>query len=116
MVSLPAPNPALRGKLVIIFPWPTSEDVVAPVRERFPNLEIIFRYKAWDSPALNDVIPDEEWKHVDFLLASSTLPQIELAPKIRFIQLVSSGANHIMNHPFFKETDVPICTANGVHA
>lgn len=116
MGGFPEPNPAVTGKLVIIFPWPVSEDLISNVQKSFPNLTIIYKHRQWVNTNLEEDFSDESWKDVDFLLATSSLPKLELAPKIRFIQLVSAGANHIVDHPFFKDTKVPICAANGVHA
>jgi hypothetical protein len=36
-------------------------------------------------------------------------------PKARFIQLFSAGSNHVAQHPVYKDSDVPFCTASGTH-
>lgn len=42
-------------------------------------------------------------------------PKISDAPHLELIQLFSAGSNQIANTPIFKETDIPIATASGVH-
>ncbi|KAK3991071.1 hypothetical protein QBC44DRAFT_349473 [Cladorrhinum sp. PSN332] len=59
--------------------------------------------------------PDEEWKDVTLLLTFTVLPTPEQAPNLQFVQLMSAGANHVLEAPIFKNTDVKFCTANGVH-
>ena len=36
-------------------------------------------------------------------------------PKARFIQCFSAGTNHFAQHPVYKDSDVPFCTASGTH-
>ena len=37
------------------------------------------------------------------------------APNLELIQLFSAGANHVLDFPFIKETDVTLTTMNGIH-
>lgn len=63
----------------------------------------------------------EEWKDVTILLTFTYLPQPKDAPKLQYVQLISAGANHILDHPLFRDgrgdgkEEVQFCTANGVH-
>jgi phosphoglycerate dehydrogenase-like enzyme len=40
---------------------------------------------------------------------------LELAPRLRWLQLHSAGANHLLDHPIMK-SDVAITTVSGIHA
>jgi phosphoglycerate dehydrogenase-like enzyme len=40
---------------------------------------------------------------------------LDLAPKLRWLQLHSAGANHILDHPIM-QSDVAITTVSGIHA
>jgi len=36
-------------------------------------------------------------------------------PNIQFIQFISAGINHVSHHPIYTDSDIVICSANGVH-
>ncbi len=53
---------------------------------------------------------------VEILYAFNLPPNaLELAPGLRWLQLHSAGANHILDHPIIK-SDVAITTVSGIHA
>lgn len=111
-----AHNPTLKGhKLLILSPYPASQAYIDGLRAKFPDLKIVTDTKhfADSDPHGGDL--DKEWKDVTVLNTGSTIPDVGQAPKLEFVQLVSAGANHIVNRPLYKDTDVAFCTANGVH-
>jgi phosphoglycerate dehydrogenase-like enzyme len=34
---------------------------------------------------------------------------------VKLIQFVSAGTNHILQHPIYTDSKIPLCSANGVH-
>lgn len=109
------PNKFLEGhKLLIASPFAPSAEDLARLHAEFPGLVIGHYEVAWGAKLL-DKVPESEWKDVTILLSGSSLPTIEQAPKLQYVQLVSAGANHILTNPLFVDTDVSFCTANGVH-
>ncbi|KAK8026528.1 hypothetical protein PG991_003584 [Apiospora marii] len=58
---------------------------------------------------------DLDWAHTTLLLSGAVFPTPDVAPKLEYIQLQSAGADPINQTPIFKETDVAVCTTNGVH-
>ncbi len=61
-------------------------------------------------------IPDDLWQSVEVLYTfGSILPSPEQVPQLRWVQLYSAGADHIIDHPLFR-TSVIFTTASGVHA
>jgi len=110
------PNRTLKGhKLLILSPMPASQHLIDQIKALFPDLEIAYHQLAWGVRDTSSVVPSGEWKDVTILLTGSGLPEKEQAPKLQYVQLFSAGANHILDHPLFKETDIVFCTANGVH-
>lgn len=107
-------NPTLKGhKLVILTPWAPAPGYIESIQQQFSDLVIEYHPSAWtqsESP-----FPIEEWKDVTIALTFTYLPQPKDAPKLQYVQLISAGANHILDHPLFKNTEVEFCTANGVH-
>lgn len=110
-----APDKSLKGhKLLILSPWKPPAEYVRKLQEEHPGLEVVHYELAWGGKASGKV-PQEEWKDVTILLTGSSLPSREEAPKLEYVQLMSAGANHILNHPLFLGTEIAFCTANGVH-
>jgi|SRR5579859_1832422 len=62
-----------------------------------------------------ETIPDDLWQQVEVLYTFTTLPTPEQTPRLRWVQLHSAGANHMMGHALF-QTPVSITNASGVHA
>uniref|UniRef100_A0A8H7K9T7 D-isomer specific 2-hydroxyacid dehydrogenase NAD-binding domain-containing protein n=1 Tax=Bionectria ochroleuca TaxID=29856 RepID=A0A8H7K9T7_BIOOC len=106
----------LKGhKLVLYAPRPTPPEAVAHLKAKFPGLEIaVYHKQFFDTDPYQD-ISREEWKNVTILVTGSMIPDPEAVPKLQYVQLFSAGANHVVNKPLFQETDVALCTANGVH-
>ncbi len=107
----------LRGhKLLILAPWVPTEDFLKSLRSKYSGLEIVHHELPRTRRVSEAGITSEEWKDVTILLAGGlAVPKRELVPKLKYVQVTSSGANRILGHPLFLETDVKFCTANGVH-
>ncbi|KAF2180869.1 NAD(P)-binding protein [Zopfia rhizophila CBS 207.26] len=60
-------------------------------------------------------IPSEVLANTKVLLTWKVFPKKEQVPKLQYVQLLSAGCNQIQGLPFFKESDVAFCTANGAH-
>ncbi len=60
-------------------------------------------------------VPAEMFAQMEVLYTFNALPQPEQAPRLRWVQLNSAGANHILEHPLFA-SDVTFTTASGLHA
>ena len=111
------PNKALNGhKLIILSPSPPPQDYLDRLRREHPGLKIAHHWLEFSHLKVPDQIPDEEWKHTTILLTSGrALPPREKVPKLEYVQITSAGANPILKHPLFTDTDISFCTANGVH-
>ncbi|KAK4644115.1 hypothetical protein QC761_301930 [Podospora bellae-mahoneyi] len=108
-------NKTLRGhKLLMVMPWEQPAEFIENLKAEFPGLQVVtYRQTEWDQTWAS--FPDEEWKDVTVLLTFTVLPTPEQAPKLEYVQLMSAGANHVLDLPIFKDTEVKFCTANGVH-
>ncbi|KAL2166242.1 hypothetical protein VTG60DRAFT_3082 [Thermothelomyces hinnuleus] len=110
-------NKTLKGhKLLIIAPWQAPAGFLEKLAAAFPDLQVVYHvHSLATTPPSTDAIPDQTWRDVTILLTFNTLPTPEQAPKLQYVQLLSAGANHVLNKPVFKDTEVAFCTANGVH-
>lgn len=53
---------------------------------------------------------------VEVLYALRALPRPEDAPKLRWVQLHSAGADRVLNQPLYTDTDIAFTTTSGIHA
>ncbi|GAC1456642.1 MAG: D-2-hydroxyacid dehydrogenase [Ktedonobacteraceae bacterium] len=59
---------------------------------------------------------DSLWQEVEIIYGFPwKMPTLEQAPRLRWVQLYSAGADRLVSSPLF-ETDIMITTASGVHA
>jgi hypothetical protein len=108
-------NPTLKGhKLLIAIPMDVPQAFLDAIKAEFSDLDVVHHKLEWGLN-ITAPFPDEEWRDVTVLMTFATLPTVEQAPRLQFVQLISAGANHILDKPIFKDTDVKFCTANGVH-
>ncbi|KAF4835142.1 D-2-hydroxyacid dehydrogenase [Colletotrichum tropicale] len=113
---LPPPNPTLKGqKLLILSQFKPDEDFYAKLHSQFPDLKVVYHELGFPEKKPGSTFDESEWKDVTILLTGSALPDPEQAPKLQYVQLQSAGANHILKHPLFTDTDAVFATANGVH-
>jgi phosphoglycerate dehydrogenase-like enzyme len=59
-------------------------------------------------------VPSDIWHRVDVLHTSQVLPDPELVPRLAWIQLDTAGIDHIIDHPLWRSTSVPVTTIGGV--
>lgn len=110
------PHKTLKGhKLLIIVKYPGIGPILDSIRARFPDLAVVHIDREWWDPGSSDTVSDDEWKDVTVLLTGSAVPRPGLVPELKLVQLASAGSNDVLDRPLFTETDVTLCTANGVH-
>jgi phosphoglycerate dehydrogenase-like enzyme len=63
----------------------------------------------------SEEISEALWRDVEVLYTFTTLPAPEQAPKLRWIQLFTAGADHVFRHPI-GERPVVVTSVSGVHA
>ncbi|TDZ38003.1 D-2-hydroxyacid dehydrogenase [Colletotrichum trifolii] len=113
---LPPPNKTLKGhKLVILSQWVPSSEYIQRLHSEFPDLKVVYHQLGFPEKKPGTGFDPAEWKDATVLLTGSALPDPDEAPKLRYVQLQSAGANHILKDPLFADTDIAFATANGVH-
>lgn len=112
------PNKSLDGhKLLLLTHLAPPEGYFERLRAKFPGLKTEYRETPWPSKTPGgDGFTDDDWKDVTVLMTGNAFPSSrQIAPKLQYVQLQSAGANMILKHPLFTDTDVVFATANGVH-
>jgi phosphoglycerate dehydrogenase-like enzyme len=65
--------------------------------------------------AATEILPDV-WDGVEVLLTSGVLPDREMAPNLRWVQVTSAGVDRFMLHPLFEAKDLMLTSTSGMHA
>ncbi|NIM93482.1 MAG: hypothetical protein GTO18_07205 [Anaerolineales bacterium] len=94
--------------VLITLPFP--EELLEKLRALSPRLNVKLQ-----SSASGEESPAEIWTNVEVLYTFHRLPEPMDAPDLRWIQLHSSGVDHIIDHPLLR-SDVQITTLSGVAA
>ncbi|KAI1747873.1 D-isomer specific 2-hydroxyacid dehydrogenase [Xylaria castorea] len=114
--DMTATNKDLTGhKLVLVTDLDLPEGYLEHLHKKFPGLQVVVsRINPWKDATTPMIANEEDWATVTILMTGPRLPTIEQAPKMQLVQLQSAGANYVLQNPFFKDTKIPFCTANGV--
>lgn len=90
-----------------------SEELIAQLRGVSPRLRLI-QQTCHDADEVATALAEHPGLEVlySFHLPSNAL---DLAPRLRWLQLHSAGANHLLDHPVM-QSDVAITTVSGIHA
>ncbi|KAF1999541.1 hypothetical protein P154DRAFT_523327 [Amniculicola lignicola CBS 123094] len=109
-----------RPLLLCVLPWPESAalKVVDEIRDEFPNLELLYIHEQYQDRAERGKIqvPEDTYKRASIIATLSWLPPNASAiPDVKLIQFFSAGINHVAQHPIYKDSDIPLATASGVH-
>src|SRR5579859_7745830 len=84
-------------------------------QERLQRLSPDLRFDFYQGKSTAE-IPDEVWKDVEIVhMSGGKFPTPEQAPRLRWVQLFSAGANQVLTQPLFK-SDVLFTTSSGVHS
>src|SRR5260221_13343721 len=97
------------GTVVVAYPWDASDETLAPLRERLPDLRIeaapYFGVFARHVPGASDTLDDAEraiWAEAEVAIALDVPKGLgEVAPNLRWIQAIGAGIDHLL------EADLP---------
>lgn len=87
-----------------------SDEQLVRLRVLSPKLDVV-QYPARDA----DEVPSDVWSRVEVLCTFGALPASDQAPHLRWVQLMSAGADHAVDHPMF-QGGVALTTTSGIHA
>jgi phosphoglycerate dehydrogenase-like enzyme len=90
-----------------------TDDLLDQLRSVSPGLQIIQRtcHDVDQVAAALAAFPETEVLYTFFLPPDA----LQIAPRLRWLQLHSAGANHILDHPIM-DSDLEITTVSGIHA
>lgn len=88
------------------FPQPLIDKL-----SRVSSTLVVTQREARTAEEIADVVGE-----VEVIYAWEAIPLPENASKLRWVQLHSAGADAILQHPLYLQSDVIFTTANGIHA
>ncbi|KAK4118682.1 hypothetical protein N657DRAFT_628155 [Parathielavia appendiculata] len=115
-VALPkAARPLNNDVLLIAAPAviPRDEKWMAKLESLHPGLKVRWVGQSGGYPP--EPLPEELSKEVTLLCPLWDYPAEQL-PNVRFVQLLSAGANLWVKNDLYKNRDIIFCTTNGAHA
>lgn len=101
--------------LLVLMSWDLPLWFIEKISVVSPGIKLITRRTVRGAQEVPDDIPQDIWDSVTVLFTWIEVPSKEKAPKLRYVQLLTAGCNHMMEKPIFGDPDVIFCTANGVH-
>lgn len=105
--------------LLFVYHGEEPRHITHSLRTQFPYIDVIFHNSS--STKIEDVsskcnVPDTLWQRATILVTSFVLPPTpDVVPNLRWIQVLSAGIDHLIDQPIYKDTNIPITTASGIH-
>ena len=90
---------------------PFADEHIAALQKRFPALNITLHPNAQDEP-----ISDELWAQTEILYTHRVLPEVEQAPKLRWIQFHIAGVDRYIHLPIIQSENTVVSTLSGANA
>lgn len=107
-----------KDHLLCALPIPEPKEILGRLRAKFPQIEITYAQIPFNPvfDLLHKYIDPGVFKDITILHTLATFPQErEDAPKLEVVQLMSAGSNQTLDSWIWKDKDVAICTASGIH-
>ena len=97
---------------IVLITAPAEEDWLQRLRSLWPDLQFV------QLPARSKTVSDELWREAEILYMSfaTSLPTTEQAPRLRWVQLYSAGADAVFQSSLFQTSAVNFTTTSGIHA
>lgn len=84
-----------------------SDDLIERIREVSPRIQV-----ERHAPT----VPERAWETAEIIIAGGVFPPQQQLPRLRWMQLMSAGADRALKEPVVLNTDVIVTTASGIHA
>ena len=118
--EVPSKKCSKNKELVLaVLPWPAEQckKGIEELENEFDHLEVRHYYSHFENGKVTvDDIPEGLPAKASYIATLFWLPKTpEDIPNAKLIQFFSAGTNHVAKHPIYVDSDIPLCSANGVH-
>ena len=107
-----------KDHLLLALPFPEPKEITDRLRSKFPQIEITYAQVPFspDPKDLEDALSADVYKEATIIHTLSAFPKKkEDAPNFEILQLLSAGSNQVQDTWIWKEEDIAVCTASGIH-
>ncbi|KAF2739287.1 hypothetical protein EJ04DRAFT_531930 [Polyplosphaeria fusca] len=115
--ELPATGGASKRELLLcVLPWPEEsfKKIWEDIAKEFPQYDLHYYETKADRGKIQ--LPEEVYKDVVILATLNWVPQsASLVPSLELVQFYSAGLNHLPDKSIYKDSEIPLATASGVH-
>jgi hypothetical protein len=108
-----SPKGLSNDVLLVSVPTPPNETWMEHLRASHPGLTVRWFTQSYTYPPAP--VPEEVYEGVTLLVTFWPHPA-ESLPNVRYIQLLSAGADRWITHDLYKNPKITFCTANGAHS
>lgn len=112
-VALGGANDLSNEVLLVAIPFPPNHKWTARLEALHPGLKVRLAIQSNTFPP--EPLPKEVYDGVTILCTLWPHP-VEMLQNVRYVQLLSAGADKWIGHELYKNPNVTFCTANGAHA
>ena len=95
----------------VLTPLPLPEDVLAPLRDLAPRVNLSIH-----SARRPEDIPEDVWKKVEVLYTDRVLPEPGRVPNLRWLQFHSAGVDFALDSPLLQKEGLQVTTLSGAAA
>lgn len=90
----------------------STEKEIAKLKKKWPDIEITYHpVKSGDAPPDPSIFHDKT-----ILVTLFTLPPSpDDCPNMQLVHVLSAGADRLINHPLYTDSDIILTTSSGVH-
>ncbi len=101
----------MENVIEILVTLPFPEDILAPLRELAPRVNINVH-----SARRPEDIPDDLWKKIEVLYTDRVLPAPDRVPNLRWLQFHSAGIDFALDSPLLQKQGLRVTTLSGAAA
>ncbi|OAL07444.1 hypothetical protein IQ06DRAFT_289164 [Phaeosphaeriaceae sp. SRC1lsM3a] len=113
------PSSSEKQLVLCTLPWPRerAEKGIAGLKEEFEDVEVEYYHTKFENGKVEPIdIPEDVLTRTSYQATLFWLPaNAKAVPKVKLIQFFSAGTNHVSQHPIYTDSNIPLCSANGVH-
>jgi len=117
--ELPSRGTSKEKELVLCtLPWPEERAArgMKALQEAFGDVDVKYYHSVHSNGKSESlVVPEEILQRANYMATLFWLPSPKSIPNTKLIQFFSAGTNHVANHPVYTDSEIPLCSANGVH-
>ncbi|EOA88894.1 uncharacterized protein SETTUDRAFT_148432 [Exserohilum turcica Et28A] len=119
--DVPSRDVASKEKDLVLctLPWPEADAsrVIKVLKETFNDVDVEYHFTKYLNGKAEPIhVPEESLHRAKYMATLFWLPPSPASlPSVKLIQFASAGVNNHANHPIYTDSDIPLCSANGVH-